>query len=172
MIRQCQTAEFDDVYAVINDAAAAYRGVIAVDCWKDPYMSREELRREIDESVLFWGWFEGGHLAAVMGLQSVGDVALIRHAYTRTASQGNGMASALLAHVRCRADRPLLVGTWKAATWAVRFYQHHGFRLVASQQKEALLQRYWTVPERQIEESVVLADERWFAAPETTRDGA
>jgi N-acetylglutamate synthase-like GNAT family acetyltransferase len=156
---------------VVNDAAEAYRGVIPADCWKEPYMSREDLRKEADRLVLFWGYFERGRLMAVMGLQSIGDVALIRHAYTRTASQGRGMGTALLTYHQHQADRPLLVGTWTAATWAIRFYQQRGFRLVASQQKEALLRRYWTVSKRQIEESVVLADERWFEVSNKTPDG-
>jgi GNAT superfamily N-acetyltransferase len=164
MIRPCTSGECDEIRAVINDAAEAYRNVVAADCWHDPYMSREEVGRELDESVRFWGFFEGDLLVAVMGLQLVGDVALVRHAYTRPASQGRGMGSALLAHLRQRTDRPVLVGTWKAAAWAVGFYQHHGFRLVDDRRKDVLLRRYWTVPGRQIEESVVLADERWFAA--------
>lgn len=172
MIRQCQPAELDDICAVINDGAAAYRGVIAADCWNDPYMSGGELRRELDAAVLFSGCYEGGRLLAVMGLQQVGDVALIRHAYTRTANQGTGMGTALLAHLRSQTDRPMLVGTWKAATWAVRFYQSRGFGLVNAPQKDALLRRYWTVPERQIEESVVLADAQWFARSSTTPDAA
>jgi GNAT superfamily N-acetyltransferase len=98
-----------------------------------------------------------------MGLQQVGDVSLIRHAYTRTARQGRGLGRALLAHLRARTDRPMLIGTWAAATWAIRFYQAQGFRLVTPAEKVVLLRRYWTVPERQIEESVVLADPRWFA---------
>lgn len=172
MIRQCNAAELEDIRTVVNDAAKAYRGVIAADCWKDPYMSAEELRREMDDAVLFWGFFEGGRLLAVMGLQHVGDVALIRHAYTRTANQGSGTGTALLAHLQGQTDRPMLVGTWKEATWAVRFYQGRGFRLVIAPHKDRLLRRYWTVPERQIEESVVLADARWFATSSTTPDGA
>jgi GNAT superfamily N-acetyltransferase len=172
MIRECNPAEFDDICAVINEAAAAYRGVIAADCWKEPYMSGEELRREAEDQVLFWGCFDGDQLLAVMGLQQVDDVALVRHAYTRPASQGTGSGTALLAHLRGLTDRPMLVGTWKAATWAVGFYRARGFRLVTPRQKDTLLRRYWTVPERQIEESVVLADERWFAMSSTIPDQA
>jgi GNAT superfamily N-acetyltransferase len=162
MIRQCEAADHEAVCALINDAAVAYRGVIARDRWKDPYMSREELDREVEDRVVFWGFFEGGRLAGV-GDQHVGEVALVRHAYTHTASQGRGIGAALLAHLRGQTDRPMLVGTWKAAVWAVQFYQNRGFRLVGESDKDALLKRYWTVPERQIEESVVLADARWFA---------
>ena len=172
MIRRCTLAEFDKICTVVNYAAVAYRGIIAADRWKDPYMSAEELRREVDGGVVFWGFFEDRRLLAVMGLQYVGDVALIRHAYTRTANQGTGIGTALLAHLRAETDRPMLVGTWKAATWAVRFYKGRGFQLVAGEQKDALLRRYWTVPERQIEESVVLADARWLGASPTTPDGA
>jgi GNAT superfamily N-acetyltransferase len=171
MIRQCEPAELDDICAVVNDAATAYRGIIAADRWKDPYMSGEELGREMDDAVQFWGFLEGGRLLAVMGLQHVGDVALIRHAYTRTANRGAGIGTALLGHLRGQTDRPMLVGTWKAATWAIRFYQGRGFRLVSAPDKDQLLRRYWTVPDRQIEESVVLADARWFATSPTTPDG-
>lgn len=163
MIRQCQPAELDEICAVVNDAAEAYRGVIPADRWKDPYMPAEELRSEVDDGVVFWGQFVEGRLVGVMGLQDVGEVALIRHAYTRTASRGKGIGAALLAHLGGQTEHPILVGTWKAATWAIRFYENHGFRLVTDEQKETLLRRYWSVPERQIEESVVLADARWFS---------
>ena len=159
MIRQCEPAQSEAICEVINDAASAYRGVIAPDCWNEPYMPRDELRHEMDHGVVFWGFCEDDRLVGVMGLQHVGDVALIRHAYTRTASQRRGIGTALLAHLRRQTDRPMLVGTWKAATWAVRFYERHGFRLVPADQKDELLRRYWTVPDRQIVESVVLAEE-------------
>lgn len=168
MIRRCEPDEIPEICAVINDAALAYRGVIAPDCWKEPYMPLAELQDEIDQSVLFWGFREGGRLAAVMGLQVVRDVALIRHAYTRTADRGRGLGTALLDHLRRKATLPLLVGTWRAATWAIAFYQSRGFQLVQSEQKDALLQRYWSVPARQREQSVVLADGRWFATRELT----
>lgn len=166
-IRPCGTGDVTEICAVINDAAIAYRGIIAPDCWKAPYMPLAELRDEIDQSVLFWGFWEGGRLAAVMGLQEVRDVALIRHAYTRTAYRGRGMGTALLEHLQHEARLPMLVGTWKAATWAIAFYRHHGFQLVQPQRKETLLQHYWSVPARQRDESVVLADGRWFATRET-----
>jgi len=145
---------------VINDAAVAYRGVIAADRWKEPYMPMAELQREITAGVSFWGAYEGDALLAVMGLQNVADVALIRHAYTLTTQQGRGIGKALLNHVVALAERPLLIGTWAAATWAIGFYQSQGFR-VLGKQKDELLRRYWTIPERQIEESVVLANARW-----------
>ncbi len=163
MIRRCGPADLEDIYNVINDAASAYRGIIAPDCWHEPYMSGEELSREVAAGVVFSGFYEDADLAGGMGLQFVADVALIRHAYTRTAGQRRGTGAALLAHVRRQTDRPMLIGTWTAATWAVRFYEREGFRLVRAEDKKALLQRYWTVPDRQIDESVVLADERWFS---------
>jgi GNAT superfamily N-acetyltransferase len=156
MISLCDDADFEKIFVIVNDAAIAYRGVIPPDRWHEPYMPREELRAEIDAGVRFWGFWEGGALVAVMGLQEVQDVALIRHAYTRTASRGRGAGGALLEALKAQAGRPLLVGTWKAATWAVRFYEKRGFRLTGEEEKVRLLKRYWTVPERQIEESVVL----------------
>jgi GNAT superfamily N-acetyltransferase len=170
MIRRCDATELDEVRSVINDAADAYRGVIAADRWKDPYMSAEELRHEVDAGVVFWGVFEAGRLVGVMGLQHVADVALIRHAYTRSASQGTGIGTALLAHLAAQTDRPILVGTWSAATWAIRFYQRHGFTLVTGPRKDALLKRYWTISQRQIEDSVVLADVRWFISSSIASD--
>jgi GNAT superfamily N-acetyltransferase len=163
MIRPCQPAEFETIYNIINDAAGAYKGVIAADFWHEPYMSRDDLRSEIEEGVKFWTCEEGRHMVAVMGLQYVQDVALIRHAYTRRTHQQRGHGAALLAHFRERTDRPILVGTWKAASWAIRFYEKHGFRLVGPDEKDRLLQRYWKVSPRQIEESVVLADPRWLS---------
>lgn len=163
MIRQCAPEEFEAVYEVINHAAVAYKGVIPADCWKEPYMPRGELRDEVEQGVVFWGAYEYGTVVAVMGLQPVQDVALIRHAYTRTTHRGQGLGTALLEHLRQQTDRPLLVGTWKAAVWAVRFYENHGFRQLGESQTRALLQKYWTVSDRQIKESVVLADRRWFS---------
>ncbi|MDH4064687.1 MAG: GNAT family N-acetyltransferase, partial [Acidobacteriota bacterium] len=126
MIRPCTAVDLIEIAGVINDAAEAYRGVIAPDRWHDPYMPLDELQAEADAGVLFWGVEEGGRLNAVMGLQDVGDVALIRHAYTRTARQGNGLGRALLDHLQAVTGRPMLVGTWAAATWAVRFYEARG----------------------------------------------
>lgn len=157
MIERCTARDADAICEIINDAAQAYRGVIPADRWHDPYMPRDELEREIAAGVVFWGFYEGGNLSGVMGLQPVQDVELIRHAYTRTAARGRGIGSALLEHLRRQNTRPLLVGTWKDAAWAVGFYERRGFRLVAESEKAALLRRYWTIPERQIEESVVLS---------------
>jgi N-acetylglutamate synthase-like GNAT family acetyltransferase len=164
MIHRCEESDFEAMLALVNDAAQAYRGVIPADRWKEPYMPREELRHEIGAGVEFWGYEEGDELLGVMGIQQVQDVTLIRHAYVRTDCQRRGIGSQLLRHLLAMTERPTLIGTWAAATWAVRFYQQHGFRLVTPQEKERLLRKYWRIPERQVETSVVLADERWFAS--------
>jgi N-acetylglutamate synthase-like GNAT family acetyltransferase len=166
MIRQCDNSEFRVIYEVINDAAQAYKGVIPMDCWKEPYMSKDELRREIDEGVTFWGYYEeDGELIGVTGIQHVQDVTLIRHAYVRTAKRKRGIGGKLLSHLRKQTTRPILIGTWADAIWAIRFYEKHGFRLVPPQEKDRLLRKYWSVPERQIQTSVVLADQEWFDIP-------
>ena len=156
MIRLCKKEHAGEILEIINDAARAYRGVIPADRWHEPYMPEEELRAEMAAGVAFWGFTRGSRLAGVMGLQYVQDVALIRHAYTRTAIRGSGVGGALLEHLKREARAPLLVGTWKAATWAVRFYEKRGFVLASEGEKERLLKRYWKIPERQVEESVVL----------------
>ncbi len=160
MIRKCEAGEFDTIYAIINDAAQAYKGIIPADCWKEPYMPKEELRDEIAAGVVFWGYYEAGELVGVMGIQHVQDVSLIRHAYIRTAKQRQGIGEKLLLRLIPETDRPMLVGTWAAAAWAIRFYEQRGFKLVSEEEKNLLLKKYWTVPERQIETSVVLADQR------------
>ena len=161
MIRLCTEKDFHAVYEIINDAAQAYKAIIPEDRWKEPYMPRDELQQEIDSGVVFWGYEEDGELAGVMGLQDVQDVTLIRHAYVRTQKQNRGVGSQLLRRLMEEASRPLLVGTWAQVSWAIGFYQQHGFQLVSNKEKDSLLRRYWTVPQRQIEESVVLVDARW-----------
>jgi GNAT superfamily N-acetyltransferase len=156
MIRRCTKEHAGEILEIINDAARAYRGVIPADRWHEPYMPEDELRAEMAAGVAFWGLTRDSRLAGVMGLQYVQDVALIRHAYTRTAIRGSGVGGALLEHLKREAGAPLLVGTWKAATWAVRFYERRGFVLTSESEKERLLKRYWNIPERQVEESVVL----------------
>lgn len=162
MIRLCHNYEFDAILEIINDAATAYIGVIPADRWHEPYMTRAELSGQMDEGVVFWGYEEGGELVGVMGIQHVQDVTLIRHAYVRTSRRNGGIGGKLLAHLRTRTDRPVLIGTWAAATWAIAFYEKHGFRKVTPQEKDRLLRKYWRIPERQVETSVVLADERWY----------
>lgn len=162
MIRRCSDDDFDPVLRIINDAARAYEAVIPADRWREPYMPEDELRGEIIAGVIFWGYEQDGELAGVMGVQQLEHVTLIRHAYVHTARQRRGIGTALLTHLAARTSRPLLVGTWAGAVWAVRFYEGRGFRLVTPGEKDRLLRSYWSVPERQIESSVVLADQRWF----------
>ncbi len=164
MIRRCVESKFEVILAIINDAARAYEGVIPADRWRDPYMPEEELRREIDNGVVFWGYEEAGALVAVMGVQDVEDVTLIRHAYVRTARRSRGIGGELLAHLVGETRSPMLIGTWAAAEWAVRFYEHRGFHVVSEEEKDRVLKRYWGIPERQIETSVVLVDQRWLHA--------
>jgi N-acetylglutamate synthase-like GNAT family acetyltransferase len=161
-MRKCSSNDFEVIYSIINDAAKAYKGVIPEDCWKEPYMSQDELQREIDGGVLFWGFEEDGEIVGVMGLQHIQDVALIRHSYVRPLKQNQGIGRELLFYLRRQTTRPILVGTWANATWAIRFYEKNGFQLVSPEEKDRLLKRYWLIPERQIESSVVLADETWF----------
>ena len=144
----------------MNAAAEAYRGVIPADRWHEPYMSAEELDAELAAGVAFWGYEIDSELVGVMGIQSVGDVELIRHAYVSPGSQRHGVGSALLERLTRSPTRPLLVGTWAAADWAIGFYRRHGFDLVSPERKAELLRAYWTIPERQIETSVVL---QWSA---------
>jgi GNAT superfamily N-acetyltransferase len=161
VIRRCSDADFAAIHAIVNDAAQAYRGHIPADRWHEPYMPEDELRHEIDAGVAFWGWEQDGRLVGVMGLQDVGDVALIRHAYVASAARRTGIGGRLLEFLLERTPRPVLIGTWAAATWAVRFYEKHGFRVVSPAEKERLLRRYWNIPDRQIATSVVLAEARW-----------
>ncbi|HOT45846.1 MAG TPA: GNAT family N-acetyltransferase [Spirochaetota bacterium] len=158
MIRRCVDADFEALYTIINDAAQAYRGVIPEDRWHDPYMPREELRREINDGIRFWGHEDDGKLIGVMGIQDVADVALIRHAYVKTSERRKGIGGMLLAELVKKTGRPLLVGTWADAGWAIRFYEKHGFRLVTPEEKDRLLKKYWKIPDRQVETSVVLSD--------------
>jgi GNAT superfamily N-acetyltransferase len=160
MIRPCREDERADILAIVNAAAEAYRGVIPPDRWHEPYMSAAELDTEIAAGVEFWGYESEGALLGAMGIQPVRDVDLIRHAYVRPESQGRGVGGALIRHLQARATRPLLVGTWAAAEWAIRFYERHGFELVTPEEKTRLLQTYWRIPERQIETSVVLSASR------------
>jgi N-acetylglutamate synthase-like GNAT family acetyltransferase len=159
-LRPCHQGDFTTIWTIINDGASAYRGVVPPDCLRDPYMTAEELSHEVASGVHFWGCEEKGTLVGVMGSQDVADVTLIRHAYVTTGYQKQGVGAELLFHLRGMAVRLLLVGTWAAAHWAVRFYQRHGFHLVSSEEKERLLRKYWDIPPRQIETSVVLTGQR------------
>ena len=157
MIRRCTAADIPVIDSIINEAAERYRGAIPADCWHEPYMSRAELESEIDKGVNFWGWEDGGELVGVMGVQKVLDATLIRHAYVRKNRQGRGIGGALLTSLKHQVTGKLLIGTWAAAEWAIRFYQGHGFRLVPTAERDRLLGTYWTIPDRQRDTSVVLA---------------
>ena len=157
-IRRCGDDEREAILGIVNAAAEAYRGVIPADRWHEPYMSASELGGEIAAGVEFWGCEVDGALVGIMGIQSVGDVDLIRHAYVSPGCQRRGVGSTLLDHLTRSAERRMLVGTWAAAEWAIRFYRRHGFEPVSREQTAELLKTYWTIPDRQIETSVVLAN--------------
>jgi GNAT superfamily N-acetyltransferase len=157
-IRPCRDDERAAILGIVNAAAEAYRGVIPADRWREPYMPGDELDAEIAAGVAFWGYEIDGALVGLMGIQPVRDVDLIRHAYVLPGSQQLGVGGSLLAHLRSLSTRLMLVGTWAAAEWAIRFYRRHGFELVSPERKTQLLRSYWTIPERQIDTSVVLAN--------------
>ena len=162
MLRRCLQSDFDSIHSIVNDAAMAYKGILPEDRWHEPYMSRDALQKEIDQGVLFWGYEVDGKLAGVMGIQHIQDVTLIRHAYVSTTSQKLGIGAKLLSELRKQTDRPILIGTWAAADWAIRFYEKHGFQRVSETEKNYLLEKYWSIPKRQVQTSVVLADRGWF----------
>ncbi len=157
MIRLCGDADVPRIEAIINEAARVYEGAIPPDCWHEPYMPGAELRTEIEAGVQFWGWEDSGSLIGVMGIQKVRDATLIRHAYVLPAHQSRGIGGALMAELVRQSSGQLLVGTWAAAEWAIRFYQRHGFLLVSTEEKDRLLSTYWKISQRQRETSVVLA---------------
>ena len=156
------------MFEIINDAAQSYKGVIPDDCWNDPYMPSEELRREIEDGVVFWGLEQDGQLLGVMGIQDKGDLTLIRHAYIRTQAQKQGIGTRLLQHMENITEKPILIGTWAAASWAISFYEKNGYASVSEEEKNRLLGKYWSIPERQIETSVVLGNQRWKKAMQIT----
>ncbi len=162
MIRRCHDSDFDRIYGLINDSARAYEGIIPDDCYKDPYMSRSELEFEIDQGVQFWCLEESEELLGVMGLQQMEDVTLIRHSYVLSSRRLEGVGGRLLSFLLKRSKGPILVGTWEDVGWAISFYEKFGFKLVSKIEKERLLRRYWSISDRQIEKSVVLADNEWF----------
>ena len=157
MIRSLLSSDFDSILKVINNAAHAYKGIIPDDRWKEPYMSCAELKEEIKSGVRFFGWTEGDHLLGVTGIQAIKDGTLLRHAYVLPRFQRKGIGTRLLKYLLGLANtREILVGTWVDATWAIRFYEKHGFKLMSSTEKDRLLRTYWSIPQRQIEASVVL----------------
>lgn len=164
LIRLAHETDLQAILAIINDAAQAYREVIPVDRWHEPYMPLDELEREIANGVAFWVAEEDGRVLGVMGMQDKGAVALVRHAYVTPGIQRKGVGTTLLRHVEGLTAKPMLIGTWAAASWAIDFYRRNGFAVVPAEEKERLLRMFWSIPERQIETSVVLADGRWIQA--------
>jgi GNAT superfamily N-acetyltransferase len=161
MIRRLGDADFQTILFVVNEAAVVYRGKIPDDCYKIPYMQKKELEQEIGSDVQFYGYIENGEVVSVMGIQPVGDATLIRHAYTITSYQRQGIGAKLLNYLLTLAEtRRILVGTWELASWAIRFYQNHGFQLTTRQETNRLLRKYWNIPQRQVETSVVLTLDR------------
>jgi len=161
MIRKGTDEDFEEIFAAINDAAIAYKGVIPPDRWHEPYMTKEELQAQIEEGVRFSCYVENNELIGVMGIQDKADVELIRHAYVRTKQRNKGIGTLLLQKLIKDTKKPILIGTWRAADWAIRFYKKHGFRLVEEDEKNRLLKKYWAIPDRQVETSVVLVDGRY-----------
>jgi N-acetylglutamate synthase-like GNAT family acetyltransferase len=161
MVRQATPADFQRIYEIINDAAQAYKGIIPADRWHEPYMPQSELEAQIADGVRFNCYLEDDEIVGVMGIQDKGEVNLIRHAYVSTKRRGGGIGSILLRELVESSAKPILIGTWKAADWAIRFYEKHGFTQVSEEEKNRLLKTFWNIPERQIETSVVLKDQRY-----------
>ena len=161
MIRKYFEEDFEEIFNIINDAAIAYKGVIPPDRWHEPYMTKEELQAQIEDGVRFSCYVDNDEIIGVMGIQDKADVELIRHAYVRTKQRKKGVGSLLLQELMKDAKKPILIGTWKAADWAIRFYEKHGFRLVEEEEKNRLIKKYWAIPDRQVETSVVLVDEKY-----------
>ena len=167
MIRHCKKSDFNTIFEIINDAARAYKGIIPEDRWHEPYMPFEELMREIEAGVVFWGFEHDEKLLGVMGIQHKEDVTLIRHSYVRTHTQKMGIGTKLLRHLESMTEKPVLIGTWAAALWAISFYEKNGYTLVSEEEKNCLLRKYWSIPERQVETSVVLGNQTWCKAQHT-----
>jgi len=164
MIRRCKESDFNTIFKIINDAAQAYKGVIPEDCWNEPYMPFEELMNEIEDGVVFWGLERHGQLLGVMGIQDKDDVTLIRHAYVKTQAQKMGIGTKLLQHLESMTEKPVLIGTWAASLWTISFYEKNGYARVSEEEKNRLLSKYWSIPKRQLETSVVLANKTWCKA--------
>ena len=161
MIQTATEKDFDEIYNVINDAAIAYKGIIPTDRWHEPYMTKEELKTQIEEGVRFSCYIDDNKIIGVMGIQDKKEVNLIRHAYVVTNQRKKGIGTILLRELIKKSGKPILIGTWKAAHWAITFYEKHGFSLVSEEEKNFLLRKYWHIPTRQIETSVVLADNKY-----------
>jgi N-acetylglutamate synthase-like GNAT family acetyltransferase len=161
MIRKGADEDFEEIFNIINDAAIAYKGVIPPDRWHEPYMTKEELKAQIEDGVRFSCYVDNDEIIGVMGIQDKTDVELIRHAYVRTKHRNQGIGTLLIRELIKDSTKPILVGTWKAANWAISFYEKHGFCLVDEEEKNRLLKKYWAIPDRQVETSVVLVDEKY-----------
>ena len=172
MIRNCTDDDLPALYAIINDAAQAYKGVIPEDRWHEPYMPMQELNQEIRDGIQFWGYESDGELIGVMGIQGKSDVDLIRHAYVKTGRRRQGIGARLLRHLEQTTSKPILIGTWAAATWAIRFYEKNGYRLLSRTDTERLLRQYWSIPDRQVTTSVVLANAAWRPTDRPAGGGA
>jgi N-acetylglutamate synthase-like GNAT family acetyltransferase len=162
IVRPSTGDDFAAILSIINDAASAYRGIIPADRWQEPYMPKDELTKEMSDGVAFWVAEDDGRVVGVMGIQDKGDVALVRHAYVIPGTQRSGIGTTLLHHIEGLVDKPILIGTWATASWAIDFYRRNGFSLVSHSDKERLLRKYWSIPTRQIETSVVLASPAWL----------
>ena len=157
MITECTKKDLPNILNIINDAALKYKGVIPESCWKEPYMSKQELIKEFDNEVRIFGYKKNNMLVGIMGIQDIEDVTLIRHAYTLSNFQGIGIGKSLLKYLFSINKRSrMLVGTWEDATWAIRFYIKNDFVLHTREQTNRLLERYWQVPIMQMDNSVVL----------------
>ncbi len=161
MIRQATNEDFEAIFDIISDAAIAYKGVIPADRWHEPYMTKAELQTQMDDGVKFHCYVYNDEILGVMGIQDKADVKLIRHAYVRTRQRNTGVGTLLLKELIRDSTKPILIGTWKAADWAIRFYEKHGFSLVDEHQKNHLLKKYWTIPDPQVQTSVVLVDDKY-----------
>ncbi len=161
IVKSNHKKDFNTIFEIINDASVAYKGIIPKDRWKEPYMSKEELTVQMEEGVEFWSYVENNKILGVMGIQFKEDVTLIRHAYVRTSARKKGIGGKLLNHLIDMTNFPVLIGTWSDASWAISFYEKHNFRMVSKNEKNNLLKKYWSVPDRQIETSVVLVSSDW-----------
>ena len=161
MIREGTDEDFEEIFNIINDAAIAYKGVIPPDRWHEPYMTKDDLQGQLADGVRFFCYVDNNQVIGVMGIQNRMEVVLIRHAYVRTNQRNKGIGTMLLQELIRDEKKPILIGTWKAANWAIRFYEKNGFRLVDEVEKNRLLKRYWAIRDRQIETSVVLVDESY-----------
>ena len=162
-IRKCTNDDLGALYRIINDAAQAYKGIIPDDRWHEPYMPMHELQQQHRESVDFWGYESDGELIGIMGIQDRGEITLIRHAYVATKLRSQGIGTTLLRHLEQMTSKPILIGTWADAGWAIRFYEKNGYRLLSRADAERLLRKYWNIPDRQVSTSVVLANAAWEA---------